>query len=176
MASYLLGAPIKLYWQLGYLYGTFKIRSRPQLHCNIKVLGHQSEFLSQLLHGKYRNWIMKHPGESRVPKKPVIHSVFCYFRGVNTITSTHDSEQAWLVNPIFSNAELRSLQEILFMVAMLTGLETGRGNTDTVWVLQLQSPQLSKAYIIFIVFWIFMFSGLVPTGTWGTFCAHFKRL
>lgn len=127
---------------------TFKKKnSWPQLCWNIKVLhGQGSELLSQLLHGNYRNWIMKHPGKSRVPKKPVIHSTAsCYFRGVSTITSTHDSEQAWLVNPIFSNSELRNLQEILLTVAMFMGLEIGRTNTETVGVLKQWSPELRHA-------------------------------
>lgn len=91
-------------------------------------------------------------GKADSQKKPVIHSTAsCYFRGVSTITSTHDSEQAWLVNPIFSNSELRNLQEILLTVVMLVGLEIGRTNTETVGVLKQWSPELSEAWIAFIV-------------------------
>lgn len=35
---------------------------------------------------------------------------------MSTIAGTHDSEQAWLVNPIISNSELRNPQEVLLML------------------------------------------------------------
>lgn len=71
------------------------------------------------------------------------------------MTVSKPDSSAWF----FSNSELRNLQEILLTVAMLMGLETARTNTETVGVLQQWSSELSEVCNIFIIQWIFTFSG-----------------